>query len=237
MSEKWLLMRCSSELDSILAVARCPEGFIENVEGKRAAIEQLSKCSPHDTLSQASYWYGIEAYEMPDMESILDDELLEIFEERNWVTVDSEPNLDEAEDVRARGCELCLPVIGNYFCWTFYPKHSNITYETPCISPSDFREQRSTMNNERSRSRVVALFKPQADFNGYCIDIDGAYTFDVTDQIKAMGRKSALEIKDDEYSSDELWHTFVKRNPDKDHNGPFRVIVEEAIENYFKEQE
>jgi hypothetical protein len=88
--------------------------------------------------------------------------------------------------------------------------------------------------DDGSGPRVVAMFQPQADQNGYCIDIDGAYTFDITAQIKKMGRTEALAIEDDQYGSDELWQAYVARHPDKDHDGPYRVIVQEAIEEYFE---
>jgi len=83
--------------------------------------------------------------------------------------------------------------------------------------------------------RVIAHFQPQAWVNDSAVDIDGAYTFDVTKQIEQMGRKAAEEISDGDYSSDDLWHVYCDQHPGDHHDGPFRVTVEQAIEDYFEE--
>lgn len=87
--------------------------------------------------------------------------------------------------------------------------------------------------DDDSGPRVMAHFQPQADVDDYAMDIDGAYEFDVTALVEKMGRKKALRIEDGQLSSDELWRDWVANHPDKDHDGPFRVTVEEAIEEYF----
>jgi hypothetical protein len=87
---------------------------------------------------------------------------------------------------------------------------------------------------EATGPRVLAHFQPQAWVNDYAVEIDGAYTFDVTKQIEQMGREAALEIEDNEYSSDDLWHVHCDQHPGDHHDGPFRVTVEEAIKTYFE---
>jgi len=85
-----------------------------------------------------------------------------------------------------------------------------------------------------NKKTIVAYFQPQSWINDYAVNIDGAYEFDVTDLVKKMGRKEALEIDDCDYSADNLWHDWVSDHPDKDHDGPFSVTVEVAIRDYFK---
>ena len=80
-----------------------------------------------------------------------------------------------------------------------------------------------------NKKTIVAYFQPQAWIDDCAVDIDGAYNFDVTDLVKKMGRKKALQISDG--SADNLW---VSDHPDKDHDGPFSVTVEVAIRDYFK---
>lgn len=82
--------------------------------------------------------------------------------------------------------------------------------------------------------RVIAHFQPQAWINDYAVDIDGAYKFDVTEQIEQMGRQAAEEIEDGNYSSDDLWHVYCDQHPGDHHDGPFTVTVEASIEAYFE---
>ncbi len=83
--------------------------------------------------------------------------------------------------------------------------------------------------------RVIAHFQPQAWINDDAVEIDGAYEFDVTDQIVAMGKAKALEIDDFDDGSDILWHAYVEANPNGDHDGPFAVTVKDAISAFFAE--
>ena len=85
-----------------------------------------------------------------------------------------------------------------------------------------------------NEKRVIARFQPQAWINDYATDIDGAYKFDVTDQILAMGKEKALELEDNQYESDNLWHKWVADHPDQDHDGPFYVEVQAAIRSFFE---
>lgn len=79
--------------------------------------------------------------------------------------------------------------------------------------------------------RVLATFRPQ-DEN--CHFIPGAErTFDVTEQIEAMGKEAALAIQDHDYSSDDLYHG----QDEFKWNNPFEVEVEDAIRAYFEAKE
>ena len=85
--------------------------------------------------------------------------------------------------------------------------------------------------------RVIARFQPQVFINDYAVPIDGAYDFDVTDQIKSMTRAAAEAIEDYDYSSDDLWHAYCASNPGKHHDGPFSVCVTTSIDKYFRSVE
>jgi hypothetical protein len=80
-------------------------------------------------------------------------------------------------------------------------------------------------------TRIIALFVPQAEIGKRIQDCDEDTwrRFDVTDAILAMGQEKALALQDDQYETDELLPEDVKGGWD----GPFRVVVERAIENYF----
>ena len=78
--------------------------------------------------------------------------------------------------------------------------------------------------------RIVAKVVPQAWINDYAVDIDdGAVEFDCTEQIVQMSEEAALQIRDDQYESDDLVPSEIL---DK-HSGPFRVEVQSAIRDYF----
>ncbi len=81
--------------------------------------------------------------------------------------------------------------------------------------------------------RVTARFQPQAWIGDNAINIDGAFEFDVTEQIVAMGKEKALEIQDYDYDSDDLYHTYVEKHPEAQHNGPFNVMVAASIAKFF----
>jgi hypothetical protein len=77
--------------------------------------------------------------------------------------------------------------------------------------------------------RVLARFQPQQWINDEAIDSDPPIEFDVTSRIKSMPRARALSIRDNSDASDDLVPTSLLRR----HGGPFRVLVEDAIREYF----
>ena len=82
--------------------------------------------------------------------------------------------------------------------------------------------------------RILAKFVPQAWINDYAIDVDdGAVVFDCTEQIVEMGKEAAMQIRDDQYESDDLVPSEILDR----HSGPFRVEVQAAIQAYFAEGE
>ena len=88
-----------------------------------------------------------------------------------------------------------------------------------------------------SDKRITAHFQPQAWINDSAVDIDGAFEFDVTKMIQQMGRETALDIEDADYSSDDLYHVYCDQHPGHPaHDGPFRVTVEGSIRAFFGEE-
>lgn len=84
----------------------------------------------------------------------------------------------------------------------------------------------------RNDRRVVGRFIPQAWINGYAVDLDdGRAEFDCTERILEMGCEKALAVRDNRDTSDELVPQRILRG----HNGPHRVEVEEAIQDFFGE--
>jgi len=88
----------------------------------------------------------------------------------------------------------------------------------------------------RCHLRIIARFVPQHDENTHRMisdvvdDEGGEHRFDVTDEILAMGREKALKIEDDQESSDQLVPADVMGT----HDGPYRVVVEDAIREHFE---
>lgn len=141
--ESWLLMRCSGELDTIFVIAHCPVGFLEKIERRRQDLVNMSAKVAHSGISGAQYWHSVDVYEMPDMEEVLiDEELLELFESQDWVCVSKNPDASGlGDELRIEGCELNIPVIGDWFYWSFVPKHGTMTYETPGVSIRDMIQE------------------------------------------------------------------------------------------------
>jgi len=82
--------------------------------------------------------------------------------------------------------------------------------------------------------RILAKFVPQAWINDYAVDVDdGVVVFDCTEQIVEMGKEAAMQIRDDQYESDDLIPSEIRDR----HSGPFRVEVQAAIQAYFAEGE
>lgn len=81
--------------------------------------------------------------------------------------------------------------------------------------------------------QITAYFRPQADLGHSCIDIDGGYRFDVTEQIKEMGLETALALDANHEDRDDLWRESEEAKTD-DHHGPFEVDLDyDAIRAFF----
>ena len=83
-----------------------------------------------------------------------------------------------------------------------------------------------------AKKKCIAEFVPQAWVNDHAIEVDGRREFDITTQVKAMGREASLDLKDDTYESDELAR---EAGLLRDHSGPFYVRAESAILSYWGE--
>jgi hypothetical protein len=79
--------------------------------------------------------------------------------------------------------------------------------------------------------RIIARYVPQAWVNGYAMDIDGEAIFDVTETILAMPESERAALRDESLAADHLVPEHILRN----HNGPFRVEIEDAVEEYFED--
>ena len=86
----------------------------------------------------------------------------------------------------------------------------------------------------KSTRRALATFVPQAWVNDYAVDIDGAFKFDITDQVEKLGPWRATAIRDDSDLADGLYYNWLRDHPGKEaHRGPFAVRCAEAIAAYF----
>lgn len=82
---------------------------------------------------------------------------------------------------------------------------------------------------------IIARFHPQAWINNHAVEVDpeGPVEWDVTEAIMVMGREQALNLRDDDYPSDEL--RFTENAPQwvREWSGPFWVEVADSIKAYF----
>jgi len=83
-------------------------------------------------------------------------------------------------------------------------------------------------------NRCFAHFTPQAWVNDLAVEIDGAYSFDITAQVIRLGRETSLKITDDDYSADNLWHNNTA-SIDKPHHGPFVVRCVDEIRQFWEQ--
>lgn len=84
-----------------------------------------------------------------------------------------------------------------------------------------------------SEKRILAVFIPEAWIGDNAVEIDGRVEFDVTDKILAMSEEERAELHDDDYPSDDLVPDEIRDA----HSGPFRVEVEQAINDYFSSED
>ncbi len=84
-----------------------------------------------------------------------------------------------------------------------------------------------------SEKRIIAVFIPEAWIGDNAIEVDGRVQFDVTDKVLAMSEEQRAELQDDDYPSDDLVPDEIRDA----HTGPFRVEIEQAIEDYFSNDE
>lgn len=91
------------------------------------------------------------------------------------------------------------------------------------------------MTNTTKKS-IVAVFQPQAWQNNYAINVDneGENEWDVTEYILSLSKEKALEIKDDQYESDDLREIITTPKWIREWDGPFYIKVENSIQEYFE---
>ena len=81
--------------------------------------------------------------------------------------------------------------------------------------------------------RIMARFVPEAWINDCAVEVDGSLEFDVTDQVLAMSESERAALRDDSHESDKLVPDGILCH----YNGPFHVEIEQAIEDYFENNE
>lgn len=78
--------------------------------------------------------------------------------------------------------------------------------------------------------RIMAILHKQEWVGDLAVEVGEPIAFDVTDRILAMGKDSALALKDDDYDTDYLATELGLLD---DHAGPFYVEVKESIRDFF----
>ncbi len=127
-------------------------------------------------------------------------------------------------NVEGAACQRCGSALIGGFC-----------QDETCPFSDHVQACPSGWNGHPSRSdmaclcgdHIIATFVPQRVFDN---DESEWVRFDVTEAIRKMTQRQACEINDDQYESDDLIPAEIR---DK-HNGPFRVIVEDAIAAWLK---
>lgn len=83
---------------------------------------------------------------------------------------------------------------------------------------------------------ILATYQPQAWVNDYATDIDGAFTYDVTEHVLDLAVTNGWNWVTQnltDYSDTAEFHLWENTNERTDHNGPFVIKVEWAIEDYL----
>lgn len=85
---------------------------------------------------------------------------------------------------------------------------------------------------------IIARFHPQAWINDYAVEVDpeGETEFDVTPEILVFDRATALEIKDDDYDSDDLRFATAAPKWVQGWSGPFWIEVADSIVEHYDDK-
>jgi len=97
------------------------------------------------------------------------------------------------------------------------------------------KRQRAAFDNTKTTKRCMARYVPQSWVNDNAVEIDGIKLFDITKQVKKMGKEESLMLMDDTLPTDNLaieagltdWTRGGR-------SGPFKVEVENAIRTYWE---
>lgn len=83
--------------------------------------------------------------------------------------------------------------------------------------------------------RILATITPQQWQNNYAVTVDpeGQTSWDVTDEVVAMGREAALALKDNSDASDDLARSPNAPKWIRNWSGPFYVEVADAVTEYY----
>lgn len=81
---------------------------------------------------------------------------------------------------------------------------------------------------EPRKGGLTATFRPQASINDNCVDVDGKFDFDITEQILKKTPEEIKAFEENNYDSDSLADDF------NDHDGPFEVDTD--LDAWFEEQ-
>lgn len=80
--------------------------------------------------------------------------------------------------------------------------------------------------------RIMATFQPQKDFLRSIVPDGEAVQFDITEEVLGLPVKELLSLRDDTFETDQ----FASLCPRfQEHNGPFAVRVESALETWLEQ--
>jgi hypothetical protein len=116
------------------------------------------------------------------------------------------------------------------------------------VPDGEFRDRLRAENSEQDETepvvlagarRIIATFTPQAWTNDQAMEVDceGPNTWDVTDQVHALGKDAALALRDDSNETDAFRSAPTAPNWIRDWSGPFYIEVADSIGQYFDEQD
>ncbi|BCM87789.1 hypothetical protein [Methylobacterium indicum] len=86
---------------------------------------------------------------------------------------------------------------------------------------------------------ITAYFVPQAWVNDYAVEVDpeGETEFDVAPELRAMGRKNAMNLDREHQLRDDLRYAAAAPQWVKDWSGPFEVLLRnpDEVEALFED--
>jgi len=135
----WIVFHCSTEFDSVVAIAETSlSALVELSESVKKTVSENEYLSD---LYAMSFWDNITAYESFDVLDWIDEKAIACLDENFWAVLKVDPGAPEADRIRTNCDLLHVDNDGNYFWWTFLPKHGSQTIETPSVSLYDLENK------------------------------------------------------------------------------------------------
>jgi len=140
---QYLMFSVSDESESHAALVPWSEDLATTVSKRHEALKSMQEKDPG--LFELCYWGVGDLYETP-FTWIEEQDLMEQWEENNWMIVESNtPPWDDETIIRTSCAILHIGTRGQLH-WTLWTKHGNQAYETSYLQLKDVRAAQSKVS-------------------------------------------------------------------------------------------